>query len=418
MLGGHSLARRACILNRAPVTQMIEIDDAIEKIAAECELLVADSCPTIEALGRVLAQDVAADVDSPPHNKSVVDGFAIRVADAGKHLRLIEQVVAGAIPTLSVEPGTTSQVMTGAPIPDGAEAMVMVEDVEQDGDSVLVPSNVSLGQMIMPRAKTFGQGDVVLQKGTRIRPIEVGLLCEVGRSTIRTYRRPTVAILPTGDELVPCDQKPSVGQIRNSNGPMLESRARVANCEVTSLGIGSDNEQDLKSKIELGLNSDIFILSGGVSAGVRDLVPAMLHSLGVREVFHKVRLKPGKPIWFGVREGADRKTLVFGLPGNPISSLVCFELFVQLAIRLLTGQSKHIERKPIRLAKDYELRGNRPTYYPARSYRDQGRTFAEPLDWQGSADMLTVAQADCLIYFDATKNAYQAGEKLEALTLD
>jgi len=396
---------------------MIEIDEAIEKIAAECELVDPQPCPTIESLGRVLAEDITADVDSPPHDKSIVDGFAMRVADAGKRLRLIEQVVAGEVPKLSVEPGTTSQVMTGAPIPDGAEAMVMVEDIEQDGDSILVPAEVKLGQMIMPRAKTFAQGDVVLRRGTRIRPIEVGLLGEVGRTTIRTYRRPTMAILPTGDELVPCDQKPSAGQIRNSNGPMLESRARMADCEVNTLGIGGDNEQDLTSKIEQGLESDIFILSGGVSAGVRDLVPATLRSQGVREVFHKVRLKPGKPIWFGVREVADRKTLVFGLPGNPISSLVCFELFVQLAIRLLTAQSKDIERQPVRLAKDYELRGNRPTFYPARSYRDQGRTFAEPLDWRGSADMLTVAQADCLIYFDATKKTYKAGEKLEALPL-
>ena len=144
----------------------------------------------------------------------------------------------------------------------------------------------------------------------------------------------------------------------------------------------------------------------------------MLASLGVREVFHKVRLKPGKPIWFGVRESNERRTLVFGLPGNPISSLVCFELFVQTAIRFLGGipaDKAKVALTPVRLAEDYELRGKRPTFYPAKSYRDGGRTFVKPLAWQGSADMLTVSQADCFVFFDATKSKYETGEKLEAL---
>ena len=401
---------------------MIEIEQAIEQIASASRCLRTLRCRTIDALGRILAEDVTADVDSPPHDKSLVDGFAIRVEDAGGKLQLLEQVVAGAAPSKPITSGTTSQIMTGAPIPDGAEAMVMVEDVQQDGETVLTPDDVKLGQAIMPRAKTFAQGDVVLKQGTMIRAIEVGLLSEVGRSEVSVFQKPTVGVLPTGDELVPADQKPSAGQIRNSNGPMLESRVRAAGCNVVSLGVGGDNEADLRQKIETGLQCDILILSGGVSAGVRDLVPESLAAQGVVEVFHKVRLKPGKPVWFGMLDtrddlGEESRVLVFGLPGNPISSLVCFELFVQTAIRVMQGLDPATERLPVCLASDYELRGNRPTFYPATTLLRDGQTFVSPLDWQGSADMLTVSKANCLVFFDASKKLYKSGEKLEALPL-
>lgn len=395
---------------------MIEIDQAITHILSKCQPIGTESRSTIDSVGHVLAESVTADVDSPPHDKSLVDGFAIRAEDAGKSLRLLEQIVAGEVPTQRVEVGTTSQVMTGAPIPDGAEAMVMVEDVQQVGDQVNVPGNVTAGQFIMPRAKTFARGEVVLASGTRIRPIEVGLLCEVGRAEVACLRRPCVAILPTGDELVPSDAIPGPAQIRNSNGPMLEARTAAAGCEVISLGVGRDHEAELREKIRLGLQADILVLSGGVSAGVRDLVPPTLAELGVQEVFHRVRLKPGKPIWFGAREENDRTTLVFGLPGNPISSLVCFELFVQLAIRVISGETGSIELQPVRLAEPFHHRGNRPTYHPGKMFRDEGRMFGRPLAWQGSADMLTVSRANCLICFTEARD-YSLGEKLMALPL-
>ena len=167
---------------------MIEIDEAIERIISECRRLVPHRCSTIDALGGVLAEDITADVDSPPHDKSLVDGFAIQLADAGKTLKLIEQVVAGEVPMKPVEPGTTSQIMTGAPVPVGTEAMVMVEDVEQNGDIVRVPENVKANQSIMCRAATFARGDVVLSEGTLCRAIEVGLLSEVGRSEVSVYQ--------------------------------------------------------------------------------------------------------------------------------------------------------------------------------------------------------------------------------------
>lgn len=396
---------------------MIEIDQALSLVLANCDSVNTHKRPVGEAVGYVLAENVGADVDSPPHDKSLVDGFAIRVDDADKELRLLELVVAGGVPNQKIEPGTTIQVMTGAPIPVGTEAMVMVENTDQQGDLVRISGKVEPRQFIMPRATTFAKDDIVLAAGTRIRPIEVGLLCEVGRHEVLCRSRPRIAVLPTGDELVDCSLVPGPGQIRNSNGPMLAARVANSGCEVISLGVGRDEQSDLQSKIEQGLDADMLLLSGGVSAGVRDLVPATLSSLGVEEVFHKVRLKPGKPLWFGTRKKDDRTTLVFGLPGNPVSSLVCFELFVLPAIRALCGDSPNVEMLPVRLAEAFRQRGNRPTYHPGKTFRDEGRTFVRPLPWHGSADMLTISRADCLIYFMPGDGEYQVGDKLMVLPL-
>lgn len=396
---------------------MIDVDEALTLVLSKCSPLTACERRAVEAVGCALAEDVLADVDSPPHDKALVDGFAVQIADAGEQLRVLEQVVAGETPSQSIVAGTASHIMTGAPLPPGAEAMVMVEDVSYREHEVVVPSKLSLGQHIMRRAAIFARGERVLRKGTTIRPIEVGLLCEVGRETVSCYSPPRLAVLPTGDELVAPEDVPSGGQIRNSNGPMLEARAAVARCEVDSLGIGRDDQQQLTKLIERGLSADILVLSGGVSAGVRDLVPSILKSLGVVEVFHKVRLKPGKPLWFGYRETAGHKTLVFGLPGNPISSLVCFELFVQPAIQKLSGKEVQTKMFPVRLAEAYTHVGNRPTFHPGESYQDGGRTFARPLPWRGSADMLAVSRADCLIYFEPGERGYQRGAKLTARRL-
>ena len=394
---------------------MLEVEEALQRVLAQPLKLPTERRRVEHSVGYALAEDILADVDSPPHDKALVDGYAVRIADVDNELQVLEQVVAGAVPKKPLEPGFTSQVMTGAPIPSGTEAMVMIEATERIGDTVRVSGRVDPGQHVMRRGTTFSRDDVVLGEGKVIRPIEVGLLCEVGRDQVLCVSKPRIAILPTGDELVPAVEVPGAGQIRNSNGPMLEARARSAGCDVLSLGVGRDDETKLRSLVERGLDADILILSGGVSAGVRDLVPGVLNSLEVEEVFHKVRLKPGKPVWFGVREGDRHRTAVFGLPGNPVSSLVCFELLVQPLINKLSGLPSDIERIPVRLAEEFQQRGNRPTYWPGESYREGGRQFVRPLPWKGSADMLTVSRANCLIHFEAGDREYKVGEKLWAL---
>lgn len=398
---------------------MIDIDEALSQVLEHCETLSPTSMATANAVGRVLAEDVLADVDSPPHDKALVDGYAIRALDAGQTLNVVEQVVAGAVPTRAVQPGDCVQVMTGAPIPEGGEAMVMVELTDRQGDQVAIrETNVRPGDGIMPRAKVFGQGDQVLARGTRLRAVDVGLLSEVGRANVLCHPSPIVAVLPTGDELVGCEQVPGAGQIRNSNGPMLVASAQRRGCRAMDLGIGRDDASVLRQQIEAGLKADVLLLSGGVSAGVRDLVPDVLRSLGVVEVFHKVRLKPGKPLWFGIREAADGPTLVFGLPGNPVSSLVCFELFVRPALLRLAGDASDIDLQKARLAEPFEQRGNRPTYHPGRLSSKSGPPSVRPIPWMGSADMVAVSRANCFIRFPAGDRHFDAESEVQILMMD
>jgi molybdopterin molybdotransferase len=235
---------------------------------------------------------------------------------------------------------------------------------------------------------------------------------------VRVARRPTLAVLATGNELVPAEQTPAPGHIRNSNGPMLLAAAQAAGAVAVDLKIARDDAQQLRSLIARGLEHDVLVISGGVSAGVLDLVPGVLAELGVQQVFHKVHLKPGKPLWFGVLARGPVDTLVFGLPGNPVSSLVCFELFVRPAIGQLAGRGDtSLVEVAAELAVDYLQRGDRPTYFPARLANVDGRHRVEPLRWQGSGDLRTLVQANALAYFPPGERAYRAGETVRVLQL-
>ncbi|HWB12911.1 MAG TPA: gephyrin-like molybdotransferase Glp [Pirellulales bacterium] len=403
---------------------MISLDEALNKIRVYVRPLASEHVPLAEALDRVLAGDVTSDVDSPPHDKSIVDGYAVRSADytsPASVFTVLEEVVAGAVPKRAVVPGTATRIMTGAPLPEGADAVVMVEQTELlDPASVRIDvPRIAAGQNIMRRAASMRKGEKVLTTGHTVRPMEVGLLAEVGQSQVAVFRRPRVAVLPTGNELVSPAEIPAAGQIRNSNGAMLLAAARRAGCDSTDLGIGRDDHESLRRLIAEGLQGDVLLISGGVSAGVLDLVPGVLAELGVRQVFHKINLKPGKPLWFGVLETDAATRLVFGLPGNPVSSLVCFELFVRPALRAMTGHPFE-PRGTIaaRLSADFQQRGDRVTYHPGRLDRSAGTTTVEPLLWKGSGDLRTLAAANALIRFDPGAGLFKSGETVEAVPLD
>ncbi|HET6883981.1 MAG TPA: gephyrin-like molybdotransferase Glp, partial [Pirellulales bacterium] len=405
---------------------MLSIEEALDHIARHARPLDSVQAPIGEALGRVLAEEIASDVDSPPHDKSIVDGYAIRAADvaaSGTRLKVVEEVVAGDVPRQAVEAGGATRIMTGAPLPDGADAVVMVEQTEHVavegaplGHVVIQSERVIVGQNIMRQASSMRRGETVLQVGHLLRPAEIGLLAEVGRTVACVVRQPKVAVLSTGNELVPPDQTPVAGQIRNSNGAMLLACAQRAGAQTTDLGIGRDDHESLGGLIGKGLQSDVLLISGGVSAGVLDLVPSVLGKLGVRQVFHKVAVKPGKPLWFGVLESNSSTKLVFGLPGNPVSSLVCFELFVRPALAALSGESfEPRQTVAASLAGGFDQRGERVTYYPAQLNEHVDGRVVAPLSWKGSGDLRTLAAANALICFPAGTRRFEAGETVQVM---
>ena len=406
---------------------MLSVDEALEHVLAQARCRGAASCPIRDALGLVLAEDVISDVDSPPHDKSLVDGYAVMAADlaGGKaDLDVTEEVAAGAVPHRAVTRGTSIRVMTGAPVPDGADAVVMIEQSEPiagggQGDRVRLSAEpVVAGQNIMRRATSMARGDRVLSAGHELRAIEIGVLAEVGRAHVRAVPKPTVAILATGNELVPLEVKPEAGHIRNSNGPLLAAAARSAGAAGIDLGIARDEPEELRRTIAYGLTFDVLVVSGGVSAGLFDLVPGVLEALGVRKVFHKVSIKPGKPLWFGVLADESGERLVFGLPGNPVSSLVCFELFVRPAIARLAGRADGaLAETTAALAVEHAHRGNRPTYHPARLTVADGRTTVEPVRWQGSGDLRALTAANAWACFPAGDRTYPAGRAIRVLRL-
>jgi molybdopterin molybdotransferase len=407
---------------------MLTVDEALSLVLDRADALPPSAQSLIAAMGCVLAEDVAADADLPPFDKALVDGYALRASDVAagdRRLAIGETILAGQTPARPLGPREAAVIMTGAPMPSGADAVVMHErNPMADGIVQIQESEVRPGLNRLIRGQISRSGDVILKRGTILGPPHLGLLASVGRTSVLAVPRPRVAIVPTGDELVEPDRVPGPGQIRNSNGVMLEGLCLAQGAGARALPIARDEPQALRRILKQGLEFDVLIVTGGVSAGQRDLVPGVLEELGVARVFHKIRLKPGKPLWFGVCPARDggTGTLVFGLPGNPVSGLVGFLLFVRPALERLAGRTGE-GREPVMacLAREFVHRGDRPTYHPTRWVRRSGDSAAagtiEPLDWAGSADLLGVARADGLAVFPAGDRVFREGEIVAFLPL-
>lgn len=392
---------------------MLTVSEAIAAITSTVPRLPAVHVPLDGALGLVLAEDVCADLDSPPFDKALMDGYAVRAADlesGAARLQVIEEVLAGQVAKLAVGTGQATRIMTGAPLPVGADAVVPVEQTQMPDDHTVEiaagTSPVRSGQNILKQGASTKKGQQVLPRGRAVRAQEVGCLAELGRAQVHVYRRPRVAILSTGDELVPVDRVPEPGQIRNSNEIMLTAQVRQAGAEPVPLGIARDVRSDLCQRISQGLGCEMLLLSGGVSAGKVDLVPAVLADLGVRQVFHKVRVKPGQPLWFGMAGSC----AVFGLPGNPVSSMVCCELFARTALRKMLGiEPAEPTAIPARLTAEQRTAGTRPTYHPARlEWTPQG-PIVSAVPWVGSADLCATAAANAMALFPEGNATLAAG---------
>jgi molybdopterin molybdotransferase len=401
---------------------MIDYLEALREVVARAKPLAAESISLADALGRTLARDVLAREPVPPFSKATMDGYAVRAADtcaaggAGAvELEVIEDLPAGRVCRRDIGPGRAVRIMTGAPLPGGADAVVMVENTEKAGGRVRILRPVGQGDNIGEAGEDVQKGDLVLEKGDLVGPAEVGMLAALGHASVRSSRRPEVAVIATGDEIVEPGRKPRPGQIRNSNGHALRAMALQAGAKADYLGIARDRDSSLKLKIRKARKADILVLSGGVSVGDHDLVKEELRGLGVRPVFWRVRIKPGKPVFFGVRG----RQLVFGLPGNPTSAMVTFHLFVRPAIDRMLGRKIVGPRagKAV-LEKEIALKPGRTQFLRAVLAGDGPGLRVDPFPDQKSGVLRSMVRSRALIVVPADVSRIERGTVVEILFLE
>ncbi len=397
---------------------MIPFEEALSIVLAEAELLSAEDVTLHDSLGRVLAEDVASDRDLPPFDRAAMDGYALRaedVAAAPVALEVVGEVRAGQWPDLVVGPGQAARIMTGAPVPAGADAVQQVERTQPlDEFRVTVQAAVGAGANVAPRGSEARAGETLLAAGRAIDPAAVAVLASAGKDRVRVARRPALALLVTGDEIVEVAARPGPGQIRNTNGPAVAALARLAGADVRLLGVAPDRQEAIADALRSGLDADVLVVSGGVSAGDYDLVEPALLDLGATFLFTKVAIKPGAPLVFG-RLG---QALVFGLPGNPVSAQATFELFVRPA--LLKMQGARVLSRPrveVELLGTVRNRSGRKSHVPARVHFEEGRLVARPVRSMGSGDLAAHARANALVVVDAERQEAAAGETAEAILL-
>ena len=378
---------------------MIDVDEAQGIVLARSRPLPMVEMALVDALFRTLAAPIVCDVDYPPFDRSLMDGYAVRAADTATvpvTLRVVGQVAAGTVAENSVQNGEAMQINTGAPIPRGADAVVRVELTKAStAGTVLVKESVPQGRFITPRATYARAGQTVLEARSVLTPVNVGVAATAGAARVTVFRQPSVAVLVTGDELIDVSDRPSGATIRNSNQYILESLVRAFHCRPTVLGVAKDDPDLLRRKIADGLEHDVLCMTGGVSMGAFDFVPDVLTELGAEFHVHKMAIKPGRPTLFATT--AEGK-LIFALPGNPVSALVGFHLLVVPALAALQGRPTRPPMVRAVLRGEIPATGDRRSYRPARiGLAANGEYEVHVLSWHGSGDAIGIAQADALI---------------------
>ena len=393
---------------------LLSIDEALARVLARSRPLASERVPVATAAGRVLAQDVAAGVDLPPFASSAMDGFAIRAVDVPGRLPVVHRIAAGLPAERTLEPGSAMEISTGGAVPDGADSVVPIERVVTQDNEIEVAEPVSLGANVRPPGGDIRAGEPLLASGTVLGAAQIGALAAAGATEVSCARRPVVAVLSTGTELRPPGEPLGPGQIYESNGPMLAAALRAAGAVVEVSAPVLDDEEAHRGALARGLESDMLVTSGGVSVGPHDLVRRILAELGVDEDFWGVAVRPGKPLAFGTR-GA---TLVFGLPGNPVSALVGVELFVRpalLALQGVTHPGPHYERG--RLASPLRQNDKRDELARARRSREGEETVLEPVTGQESHMIARAAGADALVLVPRGAGELAAGASVRYLRL-
>jgi molybdopterin molybdotransferase len=406
---------------RASTYPLIEVDEAAALVLDRTPVLGIERVALAHCIGRVLAEDLVASASLPQFPSSAVDGYAVRSADAGKPLRVVGESAAGRPFTGTIQVGTAARILTGGVLPDGADCVVMVEDVQLSGDVVTTPLPLRAGTNFHAPGADLRAGETVMRAGTQLGAAELGLAAALNFPRLPVRRRPRVALLSTGDELVEVGQKPGRGQIVDSNRWALLAALREAGAEVRSLGIGPDEPEALRKLVVDALREvEVLVTSGGVSVGTHDLIKPLLESLGSVHV-GRVKLKPGKPFTFAtlpVAGPAGGEKLVFGLPGFPVSSLVTFEVFVRPALRKMQGfGSLQRPTLPVRLAYDAMASADRTEYQRVTLHREGRELVAETTGLQSSSRLMSLAGAHALVRVPPGDQGIKTGSIVDALIL-
>jgi molybdopterin molybdotransferase len=396
------------------VAALLSLEDAQRRILEHVRRLPLERVDLSAAAGRVLAEDAASKVDLPPFDSSAMDGFAVRSSETPGTLPVVERIPAGRPASRALAPGEAMGIATGAALPAGADAVIPLEYVVDHDNEIHISSPVEPGAAVRPRGGDLRAGDLVVAAGARLGPAQLGALAAAGVADIASARRPRAAVLATGSELRRPGERLEPGQIYESNGLILTAQLESAGAEVERLEPVADDEAAHRKALEAGLEADVLVTSGGVSVGPHDLVRSVGADLGVEEVFWGVAVKPGKPVWFGVRGD----TLVFGLPGNPVSSLVSFELFVRPAVLALQGDASPLPRlEPGRLASPLRPSPVRTELVRARTSVVDGAVELEPLSGQESHMIVRAAAADALAWVRRGTGELPTGTPIEWIRL-
>lgn len=400
---------------------MLSVDEALQNILREVEPLPPERIGLGEALHRILAEDVLSGRLLPPFDNSQMDGYAVRAADlrgasdeSPIALEVTSRIFAGDRPTRRVGPGEAARIMTGAPMPPGADAVVMQERTTVDGDRVSIAHAPNAGEFVRPAGEDCRPGDRVLAAGTVLTPGHIALLAALGRSELSVFQRPRVGILSTGDELCRIDEAPD-GRIVDSNAWGLMAQVLAAGAIPVRLGVARDDRAEIDRLLAAASGCDVVLTSGGVSVGEKDFVLEALEALGVELRFWKVAMRPGKPLAFGVQGSR----LFFGLPGNPVSSMVTFELFVRAALRVRMGHPQPVRPAlRARLAEPVRKPAGLTHFLRAITTVEEGRLISRPLGKQSSGLVSAMATANSLMVLREQVTELAAGEEVEVLPFD
>ncbi len=389
--------------------RMIGPDRALELVLQHVPARQSEVCPLDQALGRTLAEPIEAPHDVPSFVRAMMDGFAVCLQDAGKEVEVHDTVGAGHTTERRVAPGHCVEIMTGAPCPEGTEAVVMVEHVQRSAGRVRLPASIKPRQHMQAVGELCRKGTVTLGPTTFISPLVVGHLAAFNRTDVRVYRLPRVAVVSTGDELVPVGEALQPGQILDSNGPMLVALARDLGVVSVSLSHAADTEACLHEALAAARDADFVVLTGGVSMGKFDLVPRVVEAFGATPVFHKVTQKPGKPLLFAVGNGR----VVFGLPGNARSTHFCFTRYVAPALRAFAGRETTLWEGTGELAAPCACKSDRTLFLPMRAeLRAEGGYLLVPFHERGSADIYGTARANAYVRFEPGAHELEPGVRL------